>query len=644
MGLKKAGQSKASVIKQQREGGTNSATVRSSHREAESERRKARTLAKKQQASERIAAATSQLASGINEAASSVEELTRSMEQVASGAEQATGAAQESLQAITQSSKNILLQMDAAQLSQDKSEILQTMVVGVSAEITKSITAISEGAKRQDGSVRMVAELEKYAGEIVKIVKAVIGIADQTNLLALNAAIEAASAGQHGKGFAVVADEVRALAETSENSATQIDDLVKQIQQEVGVISKGINEAAETITKEVGKGATVTEQLEQMRSDLIVIAEGGELILTASQQADTAAKEAQKGAEDIAASAEEQSSAAEASAKTLSDQNEYLAQAEQASQALADLADELKDSSDIAKSAEEVAANAEELSDSVQQINRASSEISTALEQILRSAKLQAAATEQSSTAIAQIEKSADLANERATTAVERSTTMSALLAANKVAVDEMITGVSSALAETKQSAVQISTLGKVATRIDKIVDSINTVSVQTSMLAVSGSIEAARAGEFGKGFVVVSTDIRNLATESAENADRIKDTVKAVQDQIAIVQRDLEEIATTATAELENTRSITTKLVTMEADVKAVLEGNKRINASAEEIGTAITEVKKGVDQIASSAAETEQASTQASTAAEQQSRGAEDLAGAIEEIASLADELQSS
>ena len=53
-------------------------------------------------------------------------------------------------------------------------------------------------------------------------------------------------------------------------------------------------------------------------------------------------------------------------------------------------------------------------------------------------------------------------------------------------------------------------------------------------MLAVNGSVEAARAGEFGKGFAVVSTDIRNLARDCAENADRIKDTVKAIQDRSA--------------------------------------------------------------------------------------------------------------
>jgi len=49
------------------------------------------------------------------------------------------------------------------------------------------------------------------------------------------------------------------------------------------------------------------------------------------------------------------------------------------------------------------------------------------------------------------------------------------------------------------------------------------------SAAAVNGAIEAARAGEFGKGFVVVATDIRNLAHDSSENADRIKDLAQVL-------------------------------------------------------------------------------------------------------------------
>jgi methyl-accepting chemotaxis protein len=141
----------------------------------------------------------------------------------------------------------------------------------------------------------------------------------------------------------------------------------------------------------------------------------------------------------------------------------------------------------------------------------------------------------------------------------------------------------------------------------------------------------------------VVSTDIRNLAHDSSENAERIKDMVKAVQDQIGAVRRDLENIATNAAAEVEKTKAITGNLVIMEGDTAEVLKGNTAIAADSARIMSSLVEVKKGVDQIAAAAAEAEQAATQAASAATQQSQGAEELAAAIEEISSLADELQS-
>jgi methyl-accepting chemotaxis protein len=174
-------------------------------------------------------------------------------------------------------------------------------------------------------------------------------------------------------------------------------------------------------------------------------------------------------------------------------------------------------------------------------------------------------------------------------------------------------------------------------------VDAITTVSIQTNMLAVNGSIEAARAGEFGKGFVVVATDIRNLAHDSAENADRIKDLVKAVQDQIRVVSTDLDEIVKSAISEVELAKASTANLLVIETDIVEVDRGTQEILAASAEIAAAIGQAKKGIEQISSASQQAEKAATEAAAAAEQQSKGAEELAAAIEEIASLADELQS-
>jgi methyl-accepting chemotaxis protein len=217
------------------------------------------------------------------------------------------------------------------------------------------------------------------------------------------------------------------------------------------------------------------------------------------------------------------------------------------------------------------------------------------------------------------------------------------LLGINKKSVDELIKGIYAAAEASGTSLKQIKELELVSRRIDKIVDAITTVSIQTNMLAVNGSIEAARAGEYGKGFVVVATDIRNLAHDSAENADRIKDLVKSVQDQIGVVARDLGEIMASAAAEAEKAKSITNSLVSIETNIQSVDDGAREISAAANEIGVAVSQVKTGIDQISAAAEEAEKSVTEAATAAKQQSKGAEELSAAVEEIASLADELQS-
>ena len=620
--------------------GKNSAAIA---RDADVQRKKARTLAKQQQAAERIAAATGQLSSGINQAASAAEELKRASDQIATGAEESSGAAQESLAAFKQVTGAITRQLQFANVSQTKSEAVASLTQRTSDDVGKLVTNVGIAAQRQLASVDMVIELEKQAANIGDIVKAVVRIADQTNLLALNAAIEAARAGKHGKGFAVVADEVRTLAETSEKSAKQIQDLVVQIQAEVKVIAEGINSSAKTVEAEVENGKVITTQLEQVRLDMIEVLRGVAEIGAGAQQSNTAAQQALRGSEEIAAAAEEQSAAAEESTKTINEQASALAESEKTAQTLSELAEDLKNSTDVAKSAEEVASAAEELSSAVQEINRASAQIMTAIEQIRKGAQTASAAAEESSAAVNQIEKGLEVAQQRATTSGEKVKNVQTLIATNKKAVDELITGILASVKGTQASIKQVKDLEQVSRRIDKIVGAITTVSIQTNMLAVNGSIEAARAGEFGKGFVVVSTDIRNLARDSAENADRIKDLVKAVQDQIAFVSTDLDEIVKSAISEVELAKASTSNLNVIETDVVEVDRGVREILAAANEIAAAIGQAKKGLEQIASAAQEADKASTEAASAAEQQAKGAEELAAAIEEIASLADELQS-
>jgi len=160
--------------------------------------------------------------------------------------------------------------------------------------------------------------------------------------------------------------------------------------------------------------------------------------------------------------------------------------------------------------------------------------------------------------------------------------------------------------------------------------------------VVVSGHLEAARAGEFGKGFMVVSIDIRNLARDSSENSERIKDLVKGIQDQIVVVRRDLDEIAVSTAAEVEKNKLITSSMLVVRDDLGAVVQGGRDILAGNDQVTQMLNDAKKGIEQITAAAQQASTASQQAQQAAKEQSKGSEELAGAIEEISALADELQ--
>jgi methyl-accepting chemotaxis protein len=608
------------------------------------QRTRARTYARQQKIAERIAAASTQIASSTTEAASAAEELRRSMEQIAGGAQEASSAAQESLAVITNIVTLLAKARTMATSSRQRTEALQALLGETSAQITASVAGIAAAARRQTATVTLIEQLKELASSIGDIVRTVGYIADQTDLLALNAAIEAARAGQAGNGFAVVADEVRALAEVAEKSARDIAELVELIQEEVKALADGITTTAATALREVDNGAKVVATIEQVRVSMGELAEDSLGMVAAVQEAERAAIEVQRGAEQIAAAAEEQSAATEESLHSLAEQSLALEQAQQAIQELAVLSEDLRHSNDLIRSAEQVASASEELSATVQELSGAAAQIMTAIDQISRGSAQQAAATQQSSTALRQIEATAERTRTGTSAAVERSSTMAALLGQGRQYVTSLIDGVEQAVAQTRDSLGRISKLEQMVRRIGKIVDGINTVSIQTNMLAISGSVEAARSGEAGRGFALVSSDIRNLARDSAENGDRIKDTVRDIQDHVQAVRRELELTLAANDVEVQKNRDIIATFGAVEADMVTVRSGNEAILQDTEVILRATAQAFAGTQEVAAAAEQASRSAEQAATASRQQARGTEDLAAAIEEMASLADELQNS
>lgn len=601
-----------------------------------------RVGSRRESAAERIGAATLELSSGVTEAAGAVEELRRALEQISSGADEAAGAAHESLAAMTTMTASFGVARERAEVSRQRSEALQALLAESGAAVTASVKAVSTNARRQLASVETVVTLERHAARIGEITASVADLADQTNLLALNAAIEAARAGDDGRGFAVVADEVRALAETAEKRSLDIKAAADRVANGVRGIGERLRAAATVAETEAASGGRITITLEAIRADMVRLSDDSQSVLIAAVEAVGAANEARRGAESISSAAEEQASAAAEAQRSVQQQSQSLDQSQIAAEALAEMAEALAGGDTSEDVAHETSAAAEELSAAIQEMAGAAGEILVAIDQISRGAQVQAAATQEAGAAMGQIEKAARISAANGAANAERLEVMQDLLRNSRAAVGGLVSGVSSAASDNQAVLDLIETLDGEISVIGKLVDGLALIAVQTTMLATSGAVEAARAGDVGRGFALVSTDIRTLARDAGANADSVKELVASIGVQLGKVRREVDQTLAVAELELDRNRTIEERLGVIADDTVVLRAGAEEIAKGAEAILSASSQVLAGVTQIAAAAEQAGAAAAQAATAAREQSRGAEDLAAAIEEIALLAGELQ--
>jgi methyl-accepting chemotaxis protein len=603
---------------------------------------RARTVARAQAVAERLSSATEQVASAITEATGAVEEMEKTMHTIAAGADQSSAAAEESRAAINQIEKASASANERAEVSLRRANEVLALAKSTTVDIETLINGVRDTAAANLEFAKKIGELERQSEEISKIVQAVTRIADQTNLLALNAAIEAARAGEHGKGFAVVADEVRNLAEISEKSARGIQEVVNEIQNQVKVVAGDTEAAGKKGREEVEKSKVITQDLLQIAADYEEVRTNCVEIQKEAAEALAGAKKYLTGAEEIASAAEESTSACEQAQKSTQEQSKAYSEMSDAASSLAEMAEQLKTSTNAQKSAEELAATAEELSTNAEELKASSQQISTAIEQISKAAGDQAKAAEASNALGEQMRHAAKGMGDRAELSVTKALATQKLLNSNKANVDALILNVGKSADAAGESAKNVLELEERTRRIDKIVDAIVMVTVQTKMLAVNGNVEAARAGEYGRGFSVVAGDIRSLANESSENADRIKDLVKNVQTQITKVAGDIELAGSKGRAEVERTKASTVNLDRMERETAVVVSDIQEIAKASGEAAAGLEQAGKASQQITEAAEETARAASEAASASEQGLKAAQEIAQAIEDIASQADELQ--
>ncbi|ENO1847475.1 methyl-accepting chemotaxis protein [Vibrio vulnificus] len=169
---------------------------------------------------------------------------------------------------------------------------------GASKEAKQSLEIVNNAVSTVSALVNDVEEMSdrivsmnQDANKISEVLNVIGEISEQTNLLALNAAIEAARAGEQGRGFAVVADEVRALAARTQNSTTEISEMLSKLLDGTSSVVASMERTKQQCQSTASKTSEVSNSLNLMSGSVRDIDDVSTQIAAATEEQSTVAAE-----------------------------------------------------------------------------------------------------------------------------------------------------------------------------------------------------------------------------------------------------------------------------------------------------------------------------------------------------------------
>jgi methyl-accepting chemotaxis protein len=166
------------------------------------------------------------------------------------------------------------------------------------------------------------------------------------------------------------------------------------------------------------------------------------------------------------------------------------------------------------------------------------------------------------------------------------------------------------AVRQAEQTDADISELSRTAERIGDVLKLISSIAEQTNLLALNATIEAARAGEAGRGFAVVASEVKTLASQTAKATDDIGQQVEGIQAatraSVAAIKRiggtigQISEIAAGIAAAVEQQGAATSEI---SRNVHEVANGTAKVASNIGEVSRGASETGSASSQVLASA-----------------------------------------
>jgi len=161
------------------------------------------------------------------------------------------------------------------------------------------------------------------------------------------------------------------------------------------------------------------------------------------------------------------------------------------------------------------------------------------------------------------------------------------------------------AVRQASKTDARIAELSAAASRIGDVVKLITAIAEQTNLLALNATIEAARAGEAGRGFAVVASEVKALATQTAKATDEIGTQISAMQVATNDSVVAIKEIGSTIGRISEIAESIAASVQEQGAATQEISRNVQHAASGTAQVVTNITDVNRGASETGTASAQ---------------------------------------
>lgn len=193
---------------------------------------------------------------------------------------------------------------------------------------------------------------------------------------------------------------------------------------------------------------------------------------------------------------------------------------------------------------------------------------------------------------------------------------------------------VTRAVKQAESASRKIDELGRVAKEVGKVTETIAEISEQTNLLSLNATIEAARAGDAGKGFAVVANEIKELARETAQATDEIKERIAGIQDTTKSTVEEIEEVVTVIGEANDIVTTISGSVAEHASSTKKVAEDVVQVNEDMALVRESVLTSLKVAGGIGAHISEVNQAAHDMESASRNINESAEALSDLAEQL----------